>query len=332
MKLLKKYKYWPLLLVMPFLVVTCMTIEEIIHPDDAQVNSDIEITVKIKIDADTDGNSKLAFGVLAPKSWNIANSATLTLTTTANFAANVVTNEPLTVIPAGQINPSDAQPWPASFQSTFGVLGNTGPVEWVVFESNTTFQINDTKPDQDIVNGTVKIKIRTGPQAVKLFMGYTFCTKSWGFLEEKYNDEKFVSSKVLEVTGGNDPLWDYTVEPPLSYVPATFSFEDIFSIKYNEQNSNTGGLKESGNAYLLGKVKYSVNGATTEKTIDETSSKTLMDELGDLGQVTSWQKYIYPKDFFDLPEGAVIEELQVRFTNQDKSISTADFTVEPTCR
>lgn len=330
MKYLKKYKYWPLLILVPCLIATCMTIEEIIHPDNATVDSDIEIVVKIKIDAETDGNSKLAFGVLAPKSWNIANSATLTLTTTADFPANVVTNEPMTVIPAGQTNPSDAQPWPASFQSKFGVLGNTGgPVEWVVFESNTTFQIHDNANNgaQDVVNGTVRIRLHTGPRATKLFMGYAFCGKA----DLEYNGEA-VKEKMLEVIGGDDPLWDYTIEPPISYVPATFSFRDIFSIKYNEPNSTVGGLK-GGSAYLQATVIYTVNGgAQQEKTVNEISSKTLMEEIGDTGQVTSWQKYIYPKDFFDLPDNTEIIEIHVQFTNQDESIVIDnDFIVEPTC-
>jgi hypothetical protein len=309
-----------------------MTIEEVIHPNNATVNSDIDIVVRIKIDAETDGNSKLAFGILAPKSWNIANSATVTLTTIADFPANAVTNEPMTVIPATETNPTDAFPWAASFQSKFGVLENTGPVEWVVFESSTTFQIHDQKPAQDVVNGTVRIKLHTGPRAIKLFMGYTFCGKAFGFDNEKYPGTPVVRSALLEVTGGSDPLWDYTVEPPLSYVPAAFSFEDIFSIKYNELNSTPASdALRGGDAYLLGKVKYEVNGVVNEKTVDETSSKTLMNELGDMGQVTSWQKYIYPKDFFDLPDNAVITEMLVQFANRNKSIITSGFNVEPTC-
>jgi hypothetical protein len=327
MKRLKKY--WLLLMVAPFLVATCMTIEEIIHPDNATVDSDIEIVVRIKIDAETDGNSKLAFGVLAPKSWDIAHNATLTLTTTADFPANVV-NESMTVIPASETNPSDALSWPASFQSKFGVLGNTGgPVEWVVFESNTTFQIHDKDNGgaQKVVNGTVRIRLHTGPRATKLFMGYAFRGKA----NLEHNGDA-VKEKMLEVTGGDDPLWDYTIEAPISYVPATFGFGDIFAIKYNEPNSTVGGLK-GGNVYLQAKAVYTINGGVQqEKTVDEISSKTLMDELGDTGQVTSWQKYIYPKDFFDLPDNAEIIEIHVQFTNQDESIVIDnDFIVEPTC-
>ena len=77
MKLLKSCKYWHWLAIfaLPLIVVACMTIEEIIHPDDPKVNSEIEITVKIKLVTETDETARLVFAVLAPKSWNIAQSA-----------------------------------------------------------------------------------------------------------------------------------------------------------------------------------------------------------------------------------------------------------------
>ena len=337
MKSMRKYMQLLLLLVVPFFVITCMTIEDVIHPDDAQVDSDINISVKIKIVAETDGNSKLAFGILVPKSWNVANNATLTLSTTAAFAGNTVTNEPMVLVGAGEKNPSDALPWASSFQSKIGILDNTGPVEWVVFKSATTFQINDTNPDQNEVNGTVNIKLHTGPRAIKFYMGYTFCGEAFGFNNEKYPDDYVKVAKVLEVTGGDEPMMDFTADPAISFVPATFGFGDIFSIRYNEPNYVTEGGLKGGDAYLAGKVIYEENGVEKEKIVDETSSKTLMEPLGDLGQVTSFQKYIYPKDFFDLPKDVVILSMQVHFTNKDKSVvildneTNDDFVVEETC-
>lgn len=337
MKLMKKYKHLLSFLVVSFLVATCMTIEEVIHPDDPKVDSDINISVKIKIVAETDGSSKLAFGILVPKSWNVANNATLTLTTAAGFAANVVTNEPMALVGSGDKNPSDALPWAASFQSKIGVMENTGPVEWVVFKSATTFQINDQTAGQKEVNGTVNIKIHTGGRAVKFFMGYTFCGEAYGFNDEKYPDDYVKASKILEVTGGDEPMMDFTADPAISFVPATFGFGDIFSIKYNEPHYVTEGGLKGGEAYLIGKVSYEENGVQKEKTVDETSSKTLMEKLGDMGQVTSWQKYIYPKEFFGLPKEAVVLGIQVHFTNKNKSIvildneTNEDFVVEETC-
>ena len=339
MKLSKYNKYGLSLMLFAILVVACMTIEEIIHPDDAKVNTDIEISVKIKIVAETDGNSKLAFGILVPKMWNVAQNSTLTLTTTAAYAANVVTNEPMSIISAGELNPSDAQPWSASFQSRFGVLDNTGPVEWVVFESATTFQIHDKANDgvQKEVIGNIKIKIHTGERAVKFFMGYTFCGKAFGFDGEKYPSKPALASKILEVTGGDLPLWDFTAEPLISFVPTTFSYGDMFSIKYSEPHTVTSGGLKGGNVYLLGTVKYSENGVIKEKSVSETGAKMLMESLGDMGDVTTWQKYIYPKDYFSLPKDAVIVELKLYFSNQNKSVQIMDneteegFLISETC-
>jgi hypothetical protein len=295
-----------------------MTIEEIIHPGYAEVDSDIEITVRIKFDAETDdgGNhSRLAFGVLAPKSWDIANSATLTLTTTALFAGNVVTNEPLTLIPGTDIR--DGKSWPEFLLDAYGVMDNEEEMEWVAFESSTFFDINDTD-NRDVVNGTVNIKLHTGSSAIKCYMGYASRGKDSG-----RGDDGAANSKLLEVV---------VPKPWLSYVPETFSFGDIFSITYNEPNSiPAGNALRGGDVHLLGTVKYEVDGAVNEKTVDETSAKTLMEELGDMGQVTAWQKYIYPKDFFGLPGNAVVTEIVVQFANQDKSIIISGFNVEPNC-
>jgi uncharacterized protein YaiE (UPF0345 family) len=296
-----------------------MTIEDVIHPGNAVVGSDIDIIVRIKVVAETTHSGRLAFGVLAPASWNIAGSATLTLTTTADFADNVVTSEPLTIIPSSETNPGDDLLWPASFQSKFGVLEDDNPeaMEWVVFESNTTFQIDDQTEAKKVVNGTVNIKLHTGDNPAKFLMGYAFCGKVIG-----YNGQAFLS-KELEVKDVRSA----------SYGPATFGFGDIFSINYTESHSKpAGSAHRGGDVYLLGKVKYEIDGVTDEKTVDETSAKTLMEDLGDMNQAATWQKYIYPKDFFDLPGNAVITEIVVQFANQDKSIISSEFNVEPTCQ
>lgn len=337
MKLIRKYKYLFSLLAIIFMVTTCMTIEEIIHPDDAKVDSDIEIAVRIKIVAETDGNSKLAFGILMPKAWNVKENATLTLTTQADFAGNRVTDEPMVLMSSSDRNPSDGLPWAGSFQSRFGVLGNTGPVEWVVFKSATTFQIHDQIPSQKVVEGVVKIKVRTGSRAVKFNAGYTFCGEAFGFNGEKYPGDDVLESKLLQVTGGTEPMMDFTADPPLSFVPATFGFGDIFAIRYNEPNYVTEGGLKGGNVYLQAKVTYMENGEVKEKTVDEVSARTQMESLGNLGTVTVFQRYIYPREFFGLPKEVEIVGIRVRFTNQEKSVQIldsetgSDFVIEENC-
>jgi hypothetical protein len=298
-----------------------MSIEDIIHPSRAEIDSDIDITVRIKFEAGTndDGNhSGLLFGIFAPKSWNIAGSATLTLSTTADFDGNVVTNEPLTLIPDSELR--NGKTWPDFLQETYqdDVMENEIEMEWVAFGSSTTFDINDTD-NRKIVNGTVKIRLHTGPEALECYMSYASRGRTSG-----RGDDGAISSKVLNVV---------VPESWLSYMPKTFGFGDIFSIIYNEPNSiPAAGALRNGEAHLLGTVKYEVGGVQDEKTVDEPSAKTLMEELGDMDQATSWQKYIYPKDFFGLPGNAVVTEIVVQFANQDKSIITSGFNVEPACQ
>jgi hypothetical protein len=279
----------------------------------------------------------LAFGILMPKAWNVKDNAMLTLTTEAEFAGNKVTNEPMVLMSATDTNPTDGMPWSASFQSRMGVLGNTGPMEWVVFKSATTFQINDQNESQKTVVGTVNIKLHTGPRAVKFYAGYTFCGEAFGFNGEKYPDEDVVEAKILEVTGGDEPQMDFTADPAMSFVPATFGFGDIFSIRYNEPNYITENSLKEGDVYLYTKAIYTEGSVEKEKIVDEISAKTLMESLGDLGAVTSFQKYIYPREFFDLSKDADILNIQVHFTNKDKSIVKLDnetednFVIEETC-
>ena len=63
-----------------FLFVTsCFDITDVTQPASAKVGESISITVKVNYDSEnTDQNYKfLIFGMLAPKSWDLANNATV---------------------------------------------------------------------------------------------------------------------------------------------------------------------------------------------------------------------------------------------------------------
>lgn len=325
MKSLKKYRNWLITLIISFAIIMCMTIEDIIHPEDPKVNSEIEIVVKIKLTPENDDNTRMVFAVLAPKSWNIAQSAQLTFTTTGYTKGDVI-NEPMTLVPASDMEPTTALNWPAAIQSKFGLMGNLGPVEWVVFQSQTTFIITDE--DEKLITADVKIKLTTGPQNIKLFMGYLFSGKNRGFHNEYFKAN--AKSKVMTVTGGSNAMIDYTTVNLISTTPASYGWGDIFAINFQTvAGAVVTELNNADKVYLLGKVVYN-NGA--EVILNTTSEKTLMEKVGE----TSWQKYIYLKEFFGLPDDAVIDAAYVYFTNQDKSIivrqtSGEDFVITETC-
>ncbi len=326
MKRLNKYRNWLIILILPFAIIMCMSIESITHPDNPQVNSEIEIGVNIKLTAENDDNTKMVFAVLAPKSWKIAENAQLTFTTSGYTKGDVV-NEPMTLVPASDVEPTTALNWSAAIQSEYGLMGNLGPVEWVVFESQTTFIITDE--EEKLINADVKIKLTTGPQNIKLFMGYMFCGKNRGFHSEYFKEN--AKSKVITVTGGSNAMIDYTTVNLISTTPASYGWGDIFAINFETvAGAVETELKDADKVYMCGKVVF--NNGSDSIMVDVTNTKTLMEKTGD----TSWQKYIYPKEFFGLPDGAVIDAVWLYFTNQDKSIivrqtSGEDFLITETC-
>lgn len=317
MKFLKIYKYWLAIFVLPLIVAACITIEEIVHPDDAQVNSEIEITVKVKLVTETDETTKMVFAVLAPKSWNIAQSAKLSLTTSgyAKQGYPEVVGEEMELMADTDLEPTTALKWSAAYQSKIGLMGNLGPVEWVVFKSKTTFIIND-KVSADPIEGTVKIKLTTGSQSIKCFMGYGFCGMKSGFNSERYKANE--KAKVLTVTGGTGPMVDYTTVSLVTTVPSVFRYGDIFSVKFESVAGSTEtALKGVEKVYLYGRAVYD-NGQVA--VVDGISDATLMEKISE----TTYQKYIFPRQFFSLPDDAVITEVSFHFTNEDKSLVVKD--------
>ncbi|MGQ8335002.1 DUF4961 domain-containing protein [Sunxiuqinia sp. A32] len=326
MKYLKKYRALMMIFIFPLLAIMCMTIENIIYPDDPQVNSDIQIGVDIKLVPENDDNTQLTFAVLAPKSWNLADNAELFITTTG-YTKGDISNEKMVLMPESEIEPTTALPWSTALQSEIGLMGNLGPVEWVVFHTQTTFIITDE--DEKLITANVKINLTTGSENIKLFMGYFFCGKNRGLHDEYY--EPNAKTKVLTVMGGSNPLLDYTTVSLVSTVPASYGWGDIFSLKFETvAGAVETPLKDAAKVYLYGKVFYADGNDST--VVDVISDKTLMEKVGE----TTWQKYIYPKDFFNLPDDAVITEAKFHFSNEDQSIivkqaSGDDFVIMETC-
>lgn len=326
MKYLKKYKISIITVALFILVMGCMTIENIIHPDDPQVDSEIEIGVDIKLVPDNDDNTQMVFAVLAPKSWKIADNAQLTFST-SGYTQGDITNETMVLMPNTEIEPTTALSWPAALQSEIGLMENLGPVEWVVFRSQTTFIITDEA--EKLINANVKIKLTTGSENIKLFMGYFFTGKNRGLHSEYYQAN--AKSKVMTVSGGSNALIDYTTVSLVTTVPSSFGYNDLFSIVFqSEAGAVETPLKGEDEVYIYGKAIFAEGQDSV--IVDGISEKTLMDRIGG----TSYQKYIYAKEFFNLPDNAVLTETYFHFTNKTQDIivrqaSGEDFLIMEAC-
>lgn len=302
--------------IIALLVIACeMVVEQINFPDDAKVNSEITVKVKLKLVTETDDNSRMVFAVLAPKSWNLKNNSQLTLTTDgyASQGYSEVTDEQLTVIPDNETEKSTALSYPVAYQSKIGLMGNKGPVEWTVFKSSTIFHIND-KVSTAPIYGYVTMKIKTGPTPIKFFLGIGFCGTTWGLDKEsgegRYTPNETAKEVIVHGELNDDGLEDYTVTPSVSTVPSTLRYGDIFSIVFDASETE---LKGASNVVLCGKAILS-NGETS--TLENVSEDRIMDNLGD----NSFRKYIYPKQLFSVPTNVEIEKMYVWFISNDGTI------------
>lgn len=326
MKYLIKYNKFLIALIFPLLLVMCISIESINHPENPQVNSEIDIVVNVKLVPENDDNTKMIFAVLAPKKWNMAENGKLTLTT-KGYTKGDVTNEPMALVPGTDTEPTTGEPWSAAIQSEMGLMGNLGPVEWVVFESQTTFIITDE--EEKLITADVDIKLTTGSENLKLFMGYFFCGKNRGFHPEYYKEN--AKSKVLETSGGTNALIDYTTVGLYSITPASYGFGDIFAINFESVVGNSvTELNGEDKIYINAKAIFAEGNDSSE--VNVISEKTLMERLGE----TNYQKYIYPKEFFGLPDDASITEIHFYFTNEDQSVKVTqpsgdDFMITEGC-
>lgn len=317
MKSFRKYRIAGLVIAaVTVLIAACeMVIEEINFPEDAKVDSEITVTVKLKLVTETDDNSQMVFAVLAPKSWNLKSNASITLTTEGYAAQGYpeVTDEPLSLIPDSETEKSTALSYPMAYQSKIGLMGNTGPVEWTVFKSSTVFHIND-KVSTEPIYGTVTIKLTTGPDPIKFYMGFGFCGTTWG-LDSESGEGRYTpneTAQIVTVYGEEgDTMLDYTTTPAITAVPSTFRYGDIFSVNYDADGTALNGVEK---VYLCGKLVLS-DGSVKEVT-SASDDLNLMEKTGK----STYRKYIYPRTFFNVPEGVEMIEAYFWFINSDGSV------------
>lgn len=305
-----------LLLGVGAVILSCMKVTSLILPKDAKADSEIDITATVQITINGDTEGSLIFAMLVPKSWNAAQNATVTYTTTGmNSAIAVpdVTDDPMVPVTAQDVEPNTGDDWATACMKQYGNGNNYGIVEWVCFKSTESYLIYPNNYSE--VTTVFKIKIKTGPENIKFNFGVGASSTSKGFLDTGgygFWAVRDASFGTLEVTGGTGSH-DFTVPALVSIVPQTFSYDDIFSVNFlSATDGKETALLGEESVYLLGKVTLD-NGQ--ELTVSAPQASNLMKKKSD----TEYYKYIYPKTFFNVPEGRKISSMYFWFSNKDGS-------------
>lgn len=310
MKLIAKHKILlrAAIATLPLLVIGCLEFDSISQPEKALIDTQIDITARIKIVPETDGTGKLVFAILAPKAWKLAENASLSLTT-INYnslqGGTDVTDETLALMPSTEVDPNTKTSWPEAFRTVKGIdknaqLSEPVDVEWVVWRSSSTFRIDD-KVNKDAVYADVKIKLTTGEDPVSCYLGYSYCYDSYGLKAGENRD----ASEFRPIS---------TYGAVLATTPSVFRYGDIFALQFSPKGT---ALNDAAEVYLCGTAIYD-GGKSVQVTAAE--AKNRMEKVSS----KLFEKYIYPKQFFGLPADAVIEQLWFYFSNADGSSVVTD--------
>lgn len=295
-------------------VFSCITFDTIKLTENPQANSIMTADVQITFQAETERDGYFTLAMLVPKSWKVAQSIKATysannLQQKGGIQVDVVDEE--MVIGNAVIEPSTGLPYNSAMLSKYGVLGNTGPVEWIVL-MGTTMINTDASSEAPVNVANVHIEFKTGANNVKFFTGFATCLSLNGFNDG--NDGEYIASDPIMVTvtggSGND---DFTVVHYTSTTPQTFRYGDIVSIEFaSEADGIPTDLKGEEKVYLCGTATLNDG---SKVSVEGASDANLMVKTGEL----TYMKYIYPKQFFKVPAGKEIEDLWVSFRNADGS-------------
>ena len=293
------------------LVVSCIEFREILWPSDPKANTTIEVKVKVHLTPETERTGRFLLAFVVPKAWKVSETVQASYSATNLQVGGqliTVTNEKMEL--AGDYTePSTGMPYSSAMLSKYGVLGNTGPVEWIVLRGSTVINVDGggTHPD---TNAEVTLSFKTGPSNIKFFSAFATCLDDNGFNDS--NDGEYIISdtQTIQVSGGSG-FDDFTILHFVSTTPQTFRYGDYVSIEFVSAIDDE-------KTELYGENDVYLNGSCTLK--DGTVKNGQKVKMVRSGEETYF-KYIYPKSYFGVGENAEIESMKVWFTNADGSKS-----------
>lgn len=303
----RNYRYLTIAALTAF-VAGCMEFLAIDHPATAPVNTGVNATfeVKVKVADQIGTRTTPVVAMLAPAAWKIAENAVVTYTT--SDGSGTMEMRPAT---DADVEPGTKGTWSGGLRERIGLKGNYEPVEWVAFIAAT----DHAWKDNDEFTGTVHVRFTTGGDNLKTNLAYFIGNTQDGV----NNDPQYylLHEQPFETTGGDNPTVDYTTPKMCTITPEAFTWEDIVAIRYDatvQVDGEDSPLKGAEAVYLL--ARASCEGGTQEVVVDLPNARTRMTADGR----DKWVLYLYPHEFFAVPQGVKIGEVSFFLSNADRSI------------
>ncbi len=293
-------------------VLGCVcNITDIVFSAQPQAGAEDTIVVKTQFRNGTGTNGYLIFAALFPTDMDMANNATVTMTT-QNFSLHNypdVTDLELVVCESDILESQTMTPWKTLLMTKYGSMGNYGDFEWVVWRTKDTYNLGESSDDSpaNCTTADVKITFKNLATSVKFHFAAMYAAQAHG-LQDSYFCPPV--TKTYQSFGGTASE-DYTVPKLVNVTPLKYTYEDIMGIDF--QSAVTGvetALKGETEVYMMGKV---VLDDGSEIVVNEATAKNKMQVTGE----TSYLKYIYPRQFFNVPASNKITKMYFWFQNAD---------------
>lgn len=271
------------------------------------------VIVKTEFRNGTGTNGYLVFAALFPANLKAAENATVTFTTHnfQNHGFDDVTDSRMVPIEDSMAELKSAAPWATAIMTKHGIMNNYGDFEWVVWRSEIPYNLSENSDDspQFRTQADVKIVFRNEARNVKFHFAAMFASTAHGLEDDRYCPPVV---KTYETTGG-EGREDYTTPKLVSITPVKYTFNDIMGVSFMSQllGVNTPLMNET-EVYLMGKVVLTDG---TELVVDKVSADNLMSRVNEY----EYLKYIYPRQYFNVPAKKNIKQMFFWFQNADGS-------------
>ena len=252
-----------------------------------------------------DRNDRQVVAICVPKSWNAAKNTTMTYTSDVGDGKMVL-------IPDGITEPSSHLSYPNAMMKKFGIGPNyINDMEWVVFWTDVKLSV----ANQTTVNGKIFISIKTTTEYLSFRPGYAMCEDEDGLSDSNSGYYQSQFGTCMEVIGtGDEDVQDFC-NPQIGIgEPSSATENDIVTIKYNA-SLDTSSLKNQPDIYFCATAFTSDNDSVS---ICQPSPQTKLTRY-DLNQ---WRIDFWPKKFFNLEKGKIINQIKYYFTDETGTIKT----------
>lgn len=307
----QKYGKRCLLFALLIALTQCIGLDGVEQPENGVAGEEITVIIRPKIEphpqAGVESNVRLVIGFLAPRAWAAAQNTTMAYTSNRG-------NGTMSLVPAGRRPAQSNLEWPAAIRDKAGIGGNLiDDLEWVVFWTDQTYNVGGGSP---VINVEVTMKTRLGTQNMIVQLGYFVATTAAGLPLNNANNWKVEFPEPFEVTGGEEPLQNFTSPQLATISPLRNMDNDLITITFDASVVDTD--LDGADEVFLCATGYTQDDTPIE--VCEQTEKSAMTAINDV----LWEIDLWPREYFGLTDGQSLQRMQFTFTNRQGDISVVD--------